>query len=175
MTGEIFGALAVPAALLAVALLLLFSRREYSEPLLQGIEQGGRTTLSVFPALLLLSVGVSMLSASGLPGLLSDWLAPVGEALGIPIPVLPLAVLRPFSGSGSVALLSDLFADYGPDSAAGLCASVLMGSSDTLVYVICLYFSSVGVRRTRHAFPVAIGITLVCLLLSAALCRRFFA
>ena len=175
MTGEIFGALAVPAALLAVALLLLFSRQEYSEPLRQGIEQGGRTTLSVFPALLLLSVGVSMLSASGLPGLLSEWLTPVGEALGIPIPVLPLAVLRPFSGSGSVALLSDLFADYGPDSAAGLCASVLMGSSDTLVYVICLYFSSVGVRRTRHAFPVAIVIMLVCLLLSAALCRRFFA
>ena len=116
-----------------------------------------------------------MLSASGFPGLLSEWLAPVGEALGIPLPVLPLSLIRPFSGSGSVALLSDLFADYGPDSAAGLCASVLMGSSDTLVYVICLYFSSVGVRRTRYAFPVAIFVMVVCLLLSAAFSRRFFA
>ncbi len=175
MNGELLGVLAVPVTLVAVGVLLLFSGQELYEPLKRGIEQGGRVTLSVFPALLLLSVGVSMLSASGFPGLLSEWLAPVGEALGIPLPVLPLSLIRPFSGSGSVALLSDLFADYGPDSAAGLCASVLMGSSDTLVYVICLYFSSVGVRRTRYAFPVAIFVMVVCLLLSAAFSRRFFA
>lgn len=174
MRPENIAALAVPAAVLLTALLLLLSKKDLYRPFLDGIRRGGEVTVSVFPVFLLFSVAVAMLSASGLPAALARFIRPLSDRLGIPAEILPLAVLRPFSGSGANALLSDLFEKYGPDSPAGLCASVLMGSSDTLVYIICLYFSSVGIRRTRHAFLAAILVMLFSLFFSCALYRAFF-
>ncbi len=165
--------LAIPAVLLLVSLLLLFSKRDLLPALGEGLREGMQVSVSVFPTLLLFMVGVGMLSASGFPELLAKLLAPLGEALGIPLEILPLILLRPFTGSGSTALLTDLFAQYGADSVAGLCASVLMGASETMVYVLSLYFSSVGVRRTRYAYPVAFFVMLVCILLSCALTRAY--
>ena len=81
---------------------------------------------------------------------------------------------RPFSGSASAATLSDLLSRVGADSFTGLCASVIYGSSDTVVYVVSVYFSSVGIRRTRWALPCAFAVMLFCIFFSCFLCRICF-
>ena len=100
--------------------------------------------------------------------------------MGIPAELIPLLLTRPVSGSASTAAYASLLDRYGPDSFVCLCASVLMGSSDTLIYILSVYFSGTaitpggGVRKTRHAFPVAILVMLLCVYLSCAVTRLFF-
>ncbi len=170
---DLLSSLILPLLLLFCALLLFFHKKPLYEELELGIREGERLTLSIFPSLLLLSVGTSMLSASGFPALLSAPLAPLFGLLGIPRDALPLILLRPFSGSGSTALLEGLFSRYGADSEVGTFASVFAGSSDTFFYVVSLYFSSVGLKRGRYALPLCALTMLLSLLLSAAVCRLF--
>lgn len=167
----LLGSLAIPGVVGVAALLLLLSRRPLLDAFVRGAEQGLKTAVHLLPMLVLLMTAVGMLSASGLPDTLGRLLRPIGDRLGIPMELLPLCILRPVSGSGSNALLLDLFSRCGVDSFPSLCASVLMGSSETLLYVAAVYYSSVGIRRTRQTLPIAFFVMLVCILLSCALCR----
>ena len=83
-------------------------------------------------------------------------------------------LLRPFSGSGALGVGAELISQYGADSFVSLCASVIMGSSDTLVYVISVYFSSVGIKKSRHAIPCALFVMLFCIVFSCIVCRLRF-
>lgn len=141
---------------------------------LLGAREGAETSVRLLPTLIALMVGVSMLRASGFGSLLSDWLSPIATRLGIPAEILPLVFLRPVSGSGSNAMLIDLFETYGADSLVGLSASVLVGSSDTMIYIIAVYFSAVSVKRTRHALPAACLVAVLCLFLSCLVARLVF-
>lgn len=171
---ETLPALLVPLLLGAVALPLASSKKDFFAAFRAGAEEGLRTTVGLIPSLVLLLTALSMLSASGFVDVLGAWLSPVFEALGIPVEILPLALTRPFSGSAATASYAELIGRVGADSFPGLCASVLMGSSDTAVYVVSVYFSGAGVRKTRHAMPAALLTALFCLVLSALLCRVFF-
>lgn len=174
---EWIGSLAIPFLLCVMAVLLLLPgnrKRNLFDAFLEGAKEGMLTTARLLPVLVGLLTAVSMLRASGLLEGLADRLGPYTARIGLPAELLPLLLLRPFSGSGAQAMLLDLFERYGADSFVGLCASVLVGSSDTLVYVIAVYFSGVGIRRTRHAFLAAALTAALCLLLSVQLCRVFF-
>ncbi len=155
-------------------LLLIKRKKNLFDEFLLGAADGGRTAVRLLPTLVALMAGVSMLRASGVIDLLAEWLRPAALALGVPSEMLSLVLLRPVSGSASNALLLDIFESYGADSLVGLCASVLLGSSDTVFYIVAVYFSAVGVRRTRHTLPVALLVALVALLLSCAVCRLVF-
>lgn len=115
-----------------------------------------------------------MFSASGLADALSSLLSPFCAALGIPPEIVPLLAVRPVSGSASTAAAAELFGRVGPDSFASRCAAVIMGSSDTLVYVITVYFSAVSPRRTRHAMSAAALTMVFCVFFSCALTRMYF-
>ena len=171
---ERVGAMAVPCLLGVVGALLLFGRRPYLKIFLEGAREGLQTAVGLLPTLLLLVVGISMLQASGVPMHLSALLRPVTGALGIPEELLPLLLTRPFSGSAATATYADLLARYGADSFVALCASVIMGSTDTLFYVIGVYFSAVGVRKSRYAIPVAILVMLFGTVFSVLICRIWF-
>lgn len=162
---------ALPLAVCLFSLVLLFSRKTGFEEFLSGAGEGVKTSVSLLPTLCALMVAVSMFSASGLPELLASFFAPLCRALGLPSALLPLVFLRPFSGSGSNALLASLFETFGADSGVGFAASVLLGSSDTLFYILTVYFGSVGGKKTRYAFPAALIVMLFCLFLSLAVCR----
>lgn len=96
-----------------------------------------------------------MLRASGALELLCTAFAPAAEQLGLPGELLPMALLRPVSGSGALALFEDILTQFGPDSFIGRTASVLMGSTETTFYTIALYFGATKVRNTRHCLPAA--------------------
>jgi spore maturation protein B len=107
-----------------------------------------------------------------------EWLAalcaPVLDWLGIPSELLPLMLIRPVSGSGALAVASDLMTTYGPDSYVGRVASVMLGSTETTFYTIAVYFGSAGIHRTRHTVPAALTADIAGFLASAFAVRLFF-
>ena len=93
---------------------------------------------------------------SGALAFIVDAVEPAARAIGLPEGTAPLMLLRPFSGSATLALLKDTLTEYGPDSVSGRAASVMVGSTETVFYTIAVYFGAVGVTKTRHAVPVAL-------------------
>jgi len=167
-------AAAMPAAILICALLTVFSGRASFDDFLEGTKDGVNICVKLLPTLIVLVSAVTMLSASGATEWLSGKLAPFCEKIGVPPEILPLVLMRPFSGSASSAMIADIFEKYGADSFAGRTASVLLGSSETIIYVAAVYFAAAGVKRTRHALPAAFLTMLFCVFLSSLLCRLMF-
>ena len=153
---------------------MLIGRRDYFAAFTRGAAEGLKTAVGLLPTLCALLTAIAMLNASGAVELFSGWLTPLFSRLGVPSELLPLLLTRPFSGSASTAAFTDLLEHVGADSFAGLCASVIFGSSDTVVYVITVYSSAVGIRRTRWAFPCALAVMLFCIFFSCFLCRLWF-
>ncbi len=171
---ETLSALAMPLVTAAVGLIFLFGKKNYFDVFINGAVQGFRTAIGLLPSLTALMTAVAMLNASGAVGCLSELLSPLASAVGVPAELLPLLVTRPFSGSASTAAYTELLDAVGADSLAGLCASVIFGSSDTVVYVLSVYFSSVGIRHSRWAFPCALAVMLFCIFFSCFFCRLWF-
>lgn len=122
----------------------------------EGIAEGLRVLLRIFPAVAALLCAVYALRASGALDALTGLLAPAFRLLGIPVETAPLVLLRPISGSGALAVAGDIMARYGPDSLAGRTAAVMLGSTETTFYVIAVYFGAAGVKKTRWAIPAAL-------------------
>ena len=172
--GERLASLAMPLVAALAGMIMLLGKRDYFAAFTRGASEGLHTSVKLLPTMVALMVAVAMLNASGAIRLLAEALTPVASFLGVPSELLPLLLTRPFSGSASTAAYSALLSEVGADSFAGMCASVIFGSSDTVVYVISVYFSSVGIRRTRWAFPCAFAVMLFCIFFSCFLCRIWF-
>ena len=135
---------------------------------LRGAEKGMRSAVGLLPALCAMLLMLALVSASGLSELLSRLISPVTDLLRLPQAVAPMLLLRPLTGSGSLAALEGIFEQCGVDSRAGRIASVLMGSSETIFYTMTVYLGAAGVKRLPHAM----GVSLLAYLFSAALCGR---
>ncbi len=171
---EYAAGLAVPLVVCIVGIILCFSKKAEFDDLSDGVREGLNICVKLIPTLIILMVAVSMLSASGAVDFLVKLLSPISEKIGIPAEILPLIIMRPVSGSASNAMLADLFQKYGADSFAGRAASVLMGSSDTIIYICAVYFSSVNVKKTRHALLASFSAMLFSVFVSCAVCRLMF-
>ncbi len=136
-----------------------------------GAKNSMPTIVAILPYMMAMFVMVSLLRASGLGTLLSQWLAVPFGWLGIPTELAELVLLRPFSGSGSTALLTEIYTQYGTDSYIARCASVIMGSSETVFYVSALYFGATKVKKVGAALPIALFCTLVGCIVACLLCR----
>ena len=166
--------LVIPVLLAVVAVWGLGRRVDIYAALTRGAEEGLRTLLRIVPALVGLLTAVSMFRASGAMEKLSSLMAPALTWLGIPPETVPLMLIRPVSGSGALAVATDLMDQFGPDSYIGRVAAVMLGSTETTFYTIAVYFGSAGIRRTRHAVPAALTADLVGFAASAILVRIFF-
>ena len=139
--------------------------------MLTGVKKGLRVMAEILPALVVLFPAIYLLRASGLPELLGRLLAPLLRLLGIPTDTVLLMLLRPISGSGALGVASELIARFGPDSLTGRTAAVMIGSSETTLYVVSVYFAAAGVRGSRWAIPAALCADLACFVSSAWICR----
>ena len=171
---ESLSSLAMPLVLGAVGLIFLFGKRNYFDAFVRGAKGGLQTAVGLLPALVALMAAVTMLNASGAVDAVARLLSPAASFLGIPTELLPLLLTRPFSGSASMAAFGSLLESVGADSLAGLCASVIFASSDTVVYIIAVYFSSIHIKKTRWAFPAAFEVMLFCIFFSCFFCRLWF-
>lgn len=122
-----------------------------------GASEGLKTTADILPALILLLISVGMLQASGAVELLTELLEPVCNAVGFPPECMQMVLLRPFSGSGAIAVYDGIASECGVDSFAGRVAAVLLGSSETTFYTVAVYFSAVKIKKTRYAVPAALA------------------
>lgn len=148
--------LLIPLLMLGVSVYALAKKQDVYSALLQGGKEGLKLLFSIAPALVVLLTAVHMLRASGAISLLSKWLSPLTDLIGIPVETLPLVLIRPFSGSAALAVGADLMQTYGADSLIGRTAAVMLGSSETTFYTISVYFGSVGIKKTRYAIPAAL-------------------
>ena len=154
-----------------MGVILLSGRRAGFDVFVAGATEGVRTAVRLLPTLTALLVAVGMLRASGAVETVGAWLSPVLLRVGVPSELTPLLLTRPFSGSAAMATYSSLLTEVGADSFTAACATVVMGSSDTAVYVISVYFSSVGVKKTRYALPLSLVLMVFCIFFSCFLCR----
>lgn len=134
---------------------------------IQGAEKGFAAYLRTLPTMLCMLSAIAVARQSGLLGAITKLLVPAAEWIHLPAEVLPLVILRPFSGGGAMALLAELLTAYGADSAIGRAACIIMGSSETLFYCATLYFGSVGVTKWRYTIPVSLCCSLVGVLTAA--------
>lgn len=138
---------------------------------LEGAKENLRLSISLLPTLFALLLMIGLLRESGVIGLLSQALSPMLNHLGFPSECIPLALLRPISGSGSLAVYSSILAENGPDSFAGTVASILQGASETTFYTIALYYGAAGVRNGRHTLFCALMGDCAVFILSTLLVR----
>ena len=140
---------------------------------LSGAEEGFRSTISLLPTFIALVTSITMLKASGALDLFADLVSPACQFLKIPPQIVPLALMRPISGSGSIALLDNIFSHYGADSLIGTIASMIMGSTETTFYTLTVYFGAVKIKNTRHALFCAV-LADIFAIVSAVLIAKFF-
>lgn len=161
----------VPILLVAVLAVGLVKRVNVYDSFVLGARKSFDLSLTVFPYLAAIFIMVNALHASGLDVYVTKVLAPPFKLLGVPSEVVQLVLLRPFSGSGSLAILTDVYKNYGVDSYVGRCASVIMGSSETVFYVASVYFAGTKVRHTGWAIPIALFCNLLGAVAACLLCR----
>lgn len=144
----------LPGMLLLIVLCALWKRVNAYQAFVDGAKEGISLFLSIYPALLAMMCAITLLRESGLMTLLSQAVARLIPTL--PSEIFPMIFFRPISGSASLAVLIDIFKNSGVDSLAGIMASIIQGSTDTTVYVITLYFSTVGIKKIKNSLAIGL-------------------
>lgn len=147
----------MPALIFGMLLIGVMRGVKVYEVFVAGAKEGFSLAVMIIPYLVAILSAVGMLRASGGLQRLVDWVSPITQAVGIPGEVLPLALLRPLSGSGAFGITAELVETHGPDSLIGNIASTMNGSTETTFYVLAVYFGSVGVTKIRHAVPAGLA------------------
>lgn len=171
---EPFSAWILPLLLSGASLWGARRRVDVYDALVTGGKSGLQVAVSILPALAALLTAVYMLRASGAMDALAAALAPVLGLLGIPPETAALLLVRPVSGSGALAVGSQIMEQYGPDSAVGRTAAVMLSCTETTFYTIAVYFGAAGVRRIRYTVPAALTADFVGFLAAAWCVRLFF-
>lgn len=152
----------------------LFKKVRVFDVFLNGASNGLRSAVSILPALVGLICAISMLRASGALDFLGTLLSPLLSKIGMPPDVLPLALLKPVSGSGALAMVKDIFDANGPDSFAGKVASVMLGSSETTFYTLAVYYGAVKIKDSRYTVSAAVIADLVGVFAAVFLCGMIY-
>ncbi len=160
-----------PIIIAAACAYALYRNVDVFAAMTEGAKKGLRVMEDILPALIVLFPAIYLLRASGLPELLERVLAPLFEALGVPKETSLLMLLRPVSGSAALSIGAELIGKNGADSLIGRTAAVMIGSSETTLYVVAVYFGAAGVKDSRWAIPAALCADLACFLSSAWICR----
>lgn len=164
----------MPLIILFIIVFGVIRKKEVYQPFVAGASDGLKTLAEIIPSIVGILVAVSMIKASGAIELLAVALSPVLKLIGMPREIIPLALLRPFSGSGSVSVVSDIINTYGPDSYSGRIAAVMMGSTETTFYTVALYYGVAKVKNIRHTLHAALLADLCGIIGSVIICRLYF-
>lgn len=163
--------LAMPAIILLIVIYGVKEKNKVFDTFLEGAKDGIETTVSIFPTLVGLFVAVGALRSSGILNMIINIINPILTIINFPSELMPLALLRPISGSSSIAVATDIMKNCGVDSLLGTMASTIMGSTETTLYTIAIYTSCIKVKNTRFVLIAALTADIVGMLTSVAVCR----
>lgn len=147
---------AIPTVILIILLYGVAEKNKVYDTFLEGVKDGIEIVFKLFPTLVGIFLAVGALRKSGIIDLIIKLISPITNLLKIPNQILPLAMLRPISGSASMAVAVDIMQKYGVDTTIGLITSTIMGSTETTLYTIAVYTSCVGVKKTRFVLFAAL-------------------
>ena len=167
--------LAIPFLLTFFPLYAALRRIPVYEEFVEGAKEGFNVAVRIIPYLVAMLVAIGMFRGAGGIDLLTRWLKPAMDWAHFPVELTPIALMRPLSGSGTLALFSDLVKQLGPDHLVVRMAGTIYGSTETTFYVVAVYFGAVGVQRTRHAVPAGLIADAVGVVASVIVCRLVFA
>ncbi len=178
---ELFRSIINLVAIFAVPFILLvflgwgvFKKVKVYEVFVEGAKDGFNTAIRIIPYLVAMLMAIGVFRASGAMDFVTGLLAPITNLIGMPAETLPMAIMRPLSGSGSLGIMTELMKTHGPDSFIGVLASTMYGSSETTFYVLAVYFGSVNIKNTRHALPAGLIADAFGMLAAVAICRILF-
>lgn len=163
--------IAVPMVILLIIAYGVIEKNKVYDTFIEGAKEGMQVVVNIFPTLVGIFLAVGALRSSGLIELIINIIKPIIEILRIPAEIMPLALLRPISGSASMAVATDIISKNGVDSLIGLIASTIMGSTETTLYTIALYTSAVGIKKIRFVLIAALIADITGILISVAICR----
>lgn len=161
---------AVPFLLVLIPLMGLIRRINVYAAFVDGAKEGFTTAVRIIPYL----VAIGIFRASGAMQILSTILSPITGLIGIPSEILPMGIMRSLSGGVAEGMLSELMTTYGADSQIGRMASIAMGSTETTMYAVAVYFGAVGIKETRHTIPVGLIVDFISLIVAVFICNLFF-
>jgi len=165
---------AIPVLLVGIPLIGMIRGLKVYDVFIEGAKEGFQVAVRIIPFLVGILVAIEMFRASGAMDMLTNALRPLLSATRFPPEIFPLVILRTLSGSGSLALTTDIIKQFGPDSLIGRTAATIYGGSETTFYVLAVYFGSIGVKRTRHAVPSALVGDVVAAIVAVAVCSWMF-
>lgn len=166
--------LVIPIIILTVLMYGIKKKVNVYDTFLEGAKGSFEIVLNIFPSLLAMILGVNIFINSGLIDVIFNILRPVFNLVKIPVEIIPMALMRPISGSSSLALLNNILSTLGPDSLMGRICSIIQGSTDTTFYVISLYFGSVGIKKIKYSLWVGIFADIVGIIASILVVKIFF-
>jgi spore maturation protein B len=164
----------IPLILVLFPLYGLYKRVPVYETFVEGAKEGFEVAIRIIPYLVAILMAIGMFRASGAMDFLAELLRPVLGAIGFPPEVLPMAIIRPLTGSGSAAIVADMIHQYGEDSILVKMAAVMFGSTETTFYVLAVYFGAVSIKKTRHAVPAGLTADLAAMIIAVWTVRLLF-
>ena len=163
--------LAIPLIILIIVIYALKEKVRVFDDFLVGAKEGAEIVFNIFPTLIGLFVAVGALRSSGILDIIVKVLNPILSIINFPTELMPLAMLRPISGSSSMAIATDIMTHYGTDTSLGMMASVIMGSTETTLYTIAIYTSCVKIKKTRCILLAALIADMVGIITSVIICK----
>mgnify|MGYP004692667833 FL=1 len=164
----------IPIIVIIILIYGLYKKVDIFNNFLLGVKEGLKNCINLFPTIFAMIIAINLLTNSGFILDLSNTLKPLFYKISFPVEVLSLAILRPISGSASLSMLSEILSNYGPDSFIGRIASVMQGSTDTTIYIISLYFASIGVKKIKYSLIVGLLSDLISIILSVVIVTLIF-
>lgn len=161
----------LPILIILLFIYAFFKKVNVYKTFIDGAKGAFNLCLDIFPYIVAILVAVALFRASGLTNILIKIISPIFNFLGIPTEVCELVLLRPFTGSGSFALLDNIYATYGADSYISRCASCIAGSSETLFYVTTVYLSKTSIKKLSYAIPVGLLACIFGAVISCLVCK----
>ncbi len=171
---EIISKIILPIFIIIIVFYGVKKKINVYDTFLEGAKEGLMTTFSIFPAVIAMIFAINIFLDSNVLGFIIKLLTPMIGKVSIPLEIIPMAILRPISGTASLAIMNDIFKSFGPDSFIGRLASILQGCTDTTIYVIALYFGSVKITKIRHALWGGLFADLVGIIMAVVLTNLFF-
>ncbi len=171
---DALSAFAIPVIIFLFVGIGMYKKVKVYEVFIEGAKEGFNVALRIIPYLVAMLMAIGIFRASGGMDLLVWMLSPVTNLVGMPAEALPMALMRPLSGSGSIAIMTEIIKTHGPDSLLGLMVSTFFGSTETTFYVLAVYFGSVNIKRTRHALPAGLIADVTGLLMAVFIVRLLF-
>lgn len=166
--------LAMPLIILLIVIYGVIEKNKVFDNFLDGAKEGIEIIINIFPTLVGLFVAIGALRNSGILDLIINFLTPILNAIKFPTEIMPLAMLRPISGSSSIAVATDIMKNYGVDSKIGIIASTIMGSTETTLYTIAIYTSCVRIKNTRFVLLAALIGDFVGIVSSIIICNLIY-